>query len=122
MDFVDKMTRINHGRAFYSAPDKLGEYVLVDYVTNRRKGSRRSALAHPALARPALLRRTSTPPVARARAPMTKATQNYDQQGVLRVPRRRLFATATPRGCAWNGAFQWQAYSIGVVGPARVVG
>ena len=37
MDFVDKMTRINHGRAFYSAPDKLGEYVLVDYVINRRK-------------------------------------------------------------------------------------
>ena len=37
MDFVDKMTRINKGRAFYSAPDKLGEYVLVDYVTNRRK-------------------------------------------------------------------------------------
>ena len=37
MDFVDKMTRINRGRAFYSTPDKLGEYVLVDYVTNRKK-------------------------------------------------------------------------------------
>ena len=35
--FVDKMTRINRGRAFYSTPDKLGEYVLVDYVTNRKK-------------------------------------------------------------------------------------
>ena len=37
MDFVDKMTRINRGRAFYSGPDRLGEYVLVDYVTNRKK-------------------------------------------------------------------------------------
>ena len=37
MDFVDKMTRINRGRVFYSSPDRLGEYVLVDYVTNRKK-------------------------------------------------------------------------------------
>ena len=37
MDFVDKMTRINRGRAFYSSPNNLGEYVLVDYVTNRKK-------------------------------------------------------------------------------------
>ncbi len=37
LDFVDKMTRINRGRAFYTTPDKLGEYVLVDYLSNRRK-------------------------------------------------------------------------------------
>ena len=37
IDFVDKMTRINRGRAFYSSPDKLGEYILVDYVSNRKK-------------------------------------------------------------------------------------
>ena len=37
MNFVDKMTRINRGRAFYSTPDRLGEYVLVDYVANRKK-------------------------------------------------------------------------------------
>ena len=37
MEFVDKMTRINRGRVFYSTPDNLGEYLLVDYVTNRRK-------------------------------------------------------------------------------------
>ncbi|MGH7278159.1 MAG: VWA domain-containing protein, partial [Candidatus Rokuibacteriota bacterium] len=35
--FVDQMTRINRGRAFYSAPDRLGEYVLVDYVSARRR-------------------------------------------------------------------------------------
>ena len=37
VNFVDRITRINRGRAFYSTPDRLGEYVLVDYVSNRRK-------------------------------------------------------------------------------------
>ena len=37
MNFVDELTHINRGRAFYSSPDNLGEYVLVDYVKNRRK-------------------------------------------------------------------------------------
>ena len=36
VNFVDNMTRINKGRAFYSSPDKLGEYILVDYLTSRR--------------------------------------------------------------------------------------
>ena len=35
--FVEEMARINHGRAFFTAPHKLGEYVLVDFVTSRRK-------------------------------------------------------------------------------------
>ncbi|MBI4233782.1 MAG: VWA domain-containing protein, partial [Chloroflexi bacterium] len=33
LDFVDKMTRINRGRAFYTTADHLGQYVLVDYVS-----------------------------------------------------------------------------------------
>ena len=37
VNFVDRMTRINRGRAFYSSSANLGEYVLVDYVNNRRK-------------------------------------------------------------------------------------
>ena len=37
VNFVDRMTRINRGRAFYSSAANLGEYVLVDYVNNRRK-------------------------------------------------------------------------------------
>jgi len=37
MEFVSLITRVNGGRAFYSTPDKLGEYVLVDYLTGRRK-------------------------------------------------------------------------------------
>jgi uncharacterized protein with von Willebrand factor type A (vWA) domain len=35
--FVDQMARINRGRAFFATPERLGEYVLVDYVTARRK-------------------------------------------------------------------------------------
>ncbi|MBM3941814.1 MAG: VWA domain-containing protein [SAR202 cluster bacterium] len=37
VNFVDRMTRINRGRAFYSSASNLGEYLLVDYVNNRRK-------------------------------------------------------------------------------------
>jgi len=36
-EFVDALTRINHGRAFYTRPERLGEYLLVDYVSRRRK-------------------------------------------------------------------------------------
>jgi uncharacterized protein with von Willebrand factor type A (vWA) domain len=37
IDFIKQMTRINRGRAFFATPDRLGEYVLVDYVANKRK-------------------------------------------------------------------------------------
>ncbi len=37
VNFIDRLTRINRGRAFYSSAGNLGEYVLVDYVSNRRK-------------------------------------------------------------------------------------
>ena len=37
MDFVDRMTRINRGRAFYTTPGQLGRYVMVDYLHGRRK-------------------------------------------------------------------------------------
>ena len=35
--FVDDLTRINKGRAFYTRPDRLGEYLLVDYLAHQRK-------------------------------------------------------------------------------------
>ena len=35
--FVDQMTKINGGRVFYTEPGNLGEYLLVDYVQNKRK-------------------------------------------------------------------------------------
>ncbi|HLC42990.1 MAG TPA: VWA domain-containing protein [Methylomirabilota bacterium] len=37
MSFVEEMARINRGRAFFSAPERLGEYVLVDYVNAKRR-------------------------------------------------------------------------------------
>ena len=36
-NFVDDLTRINKGRAFYTRPDRLGEYLLVDYLSHQRK-------------------------------------------------------------------------------------
>jgi len=35
--FVDKLTKVNRGRAFYSTPDDLGNAVFVDYLKNRRR-------------------------------------------------------------------------------------
>lgn len=35
VDFVKRFTEVNHGRAYYSELDRLGSFVLVDYVENR---------------------------------------------------------------------------------------
>jgi uncharacterized protein with von Willebrand factor type A (vWA) domain len=42
-DFVNQLTRINRGRAFFVSPERLGQYVLVDYVSGRQR--RRTARA-----------------------------------------------------------------------------
>ena len=34
--FISEMAKINKGRAFFAEPDRLGEYILVDYVSNKR--------------------------------------------------------------------------------------
>jgi uncharacterized protein with von Willebrand factor type A (vWA) domain len=47
-EFINQMTRINKGRAFFVSPDRLGEYVLVDYVSGkqrRRASTKRSRIA-----------------------------------------------------------------------------
>jgi uncharacterized protein with von Willebrand factor type A (vWA) domain len=36
-EFVNQVARINKGRVFYTTPDKLGEYILVDYVAQKKK-------------------------------------------------------------------------------------
>ena len=36
-EFMDQIARINGGRVFYTTPERLGEYVLVDYVEGKRK-------------------------------------------------------------------------------------
>ncbi len=38
--FVERMTRINRGRAFFTSPRQLGSYVMVDYLSRRRKQRR----------------------------------------------------------------------------------
>jgi len=36
-DFVNKLTEVNRGRAFFSSLDQLGEYIFVDYIKNRKR-------------------------------------------------------------------------------------
>jgi len=38
--FIEQMTQINHGRAFFTTPETLGDYVLVDFIENRRRTAR----------------------------------------------------------------------------------
>src|SRR5439155_21636728 len=42
-DFVERLTQLNRGRAFFTTPDTLGSYVLVDFIEQRRAMSRRGA-------------------------------------------------------------------------------
>jgi uncharacterized protein with von Willebrand factor type A (vWA) domain len=37
INFVEELTKANHGRAYYSSLTNLGEYVFVDYIRNRKK-------------------------------------------------------------------------------------
>ena len=40
VEFVEELSQINRGRAYYAAPGELGEYIFADYVRNRRRGVR----------------------------------------------------------------------------------
>ncbi|MGI8794915.1 MAG: vWA domain-containing protein, partial [Acidimicrobiales bacterium] len=35
-DFVEKLTKLNGGRAFFTTPETLGDYVLVDFIEQKR--------------------------------------------------------------------------------------
>ena len=35
--FVKSLTRLNSGRVFFADPNRLGDYLIVDYVKNRRR-------------------------------------------------------------------------------------
>jgi uncharacterized protein with von Willebrand factor type A (vWA) domain len=37
MRFVQEITRINRGRAFFSSPGHLGEYIVTDYINNKKR-------------------------------------------------------------------------------------
>ena len=44
--FVEKLTELNRGRAFFTTPETLGDYVLVDFIEQKKqmlRGTRRSA-------------------------------------------------------------------------------
>jgi len=36
-EFVNQIAKMNKGRVFYTTPDKLGQYILVDYVAQKRR-------------------------------------------------------------------------------------
>lgn len=35
--FIDQLSRLNTGRVFYTTPDQIGNYIVVDYIANKRK-------------------------------------------------------------------------------------
>ncbi len=37
INFIEELTKANHGRAYYSQLQNLGEFVFVDYIRNRKK-------------------------------------------------------------------------------------
>jgi uncharacterized protein with von Willebrand factor type A (vWA) domain len=39
-NFVERLTSINRGRAFFTSPETLGDYVLVDFIEHKRQLSR----------------------------------------------------------------------------------
>jgi len=43
--FVERLTKLNRGRAFFTTPETLGDYVLVDFIEQKRalRGARRGA-------------------------------------------------------------------------------
>jgi uncharacterized protein with von Willebrand factor type A (vWA) domain len=42
-EFINQMTKINKGRAFFVSPERLGEYILVDYVSGKQRRTRARA-------------------------------------------------------------------------------
>ncbi|MGA1051369.1 MAG: VWA domain-containing protein [Ilumatobacteraceae bacterium] len=42
--FIEQMTRLNGGRAFYTTNESLGDYVLVDFLERRRRATHRRAV------------------------------------------------------------------------------
>ena len=40
-NFIEKITQLNRGRAFFTTPDTLGDYVLVEFIENRRQLAQR---------------------------------------------------------------------------------
>ena len=43
--FVERLTQMNRGRAFFTTPETLGDYVLVDFIEHKRQQSGRGRRA-----------------------------------------------------------------------------
>ena len=41
--FIERLTEINRGRAFFTTPETLGDFVLVDFIERKRRMSRRAS-------------------------------------------------------------------------------
>jgi Ca-activated chloride channel family protein len=37
LQFVEQVSKANRGRAFYTTPNNLGHYLLVDFLSQKRK-------------------------------------------------------------------------------------
>ena len=44
-DFVERMMKMNRGRAFFTTPDTLGDYVLVDFLEHSADAAGRADAA-----------------------------------------------------------------------------
>jgi uncharacterized protein with von Willebrand factor type A (vWA) domain len=40
--FIERITEMNHGRAFFTTPETLGDYVLVDFIDQKRRMSKQA--------------------------------------------------------------------------------
>ncbi len=38
--FIERLTELNRGRAFFTTPETLGDYVLIDFLDSRRAMTR----------------------------------------------------------------------------------
>ncbi|MGZ4763423.1 MAG: hypothetical protein ACXV7I_13375, partial [Ilumatobacteraceae bacterium] len=38
--FIEKLTELNRGRAFFTTPETLGDYVLVDFIEHKKQLAR----------------------------------------------------------------------------------
>ena len=46
--FIEKLTSINRGRAFFTTPETLGDYVLVDFIEHKKQLARGKVPVAPA--------------------------------------------------------------------------
>ena len=75
-EFVERLTKFNQGRAFFTTPETLGDYVLVDFIEQKRAMIRGSAQA-------------AAPP----ERPLAPARENRKTH---RIPRRALAPGGQP--------------------------